>query len=38
MDFINARSIEMGHSIGVKHGEGFTSDSKIKIDNLFNII
>ena len=38
MDFINARSIEMGHSIGVKHGEGFTSDSIIKIDNLINII
>ena len=38
MGFINARSVEMGHSIGVKHGEGFTSDSKIKIDNLFNII
>ena len=38
MSFINARSVEMGHSIGVKHGEGFTSDSKIKIDNLFNII
>ena len=38
MNFINARSVEMGHSIGVKHGEGFTSDSKIKIDNLFNII
>ena len=38
MNFINARSVEMGHSIGVKHGEGFTSDSKIKIDNVFNII
>ena len=27
MNFINARSVEMGHSIGVKHGEGFTGDT-----------
>jgi bacillithiol biosynthesis deacetylase BshB1 len=38
MAFINARSIDLGHSIGVAHGEGFTCDSKLKIDNLKNIL
>ena len=34
MDFIKSRSIEMGHSIGVKHGEGFTSETKLKLTSL----
>ena len=34
MDFIKSRSIEMGHSIGVKHGEGFTSENKLKLTSL----
>ena len=34
MDFIKSRSIEMGHSIGVKHGEGFTSETKLKLNSL----
>ena len=38
MEFIKARSIDLGHSIGVAHGEGFTCDSKLKIDNLKNIL
>ena len=38
MEFVNARSIDLGHSIGVAHGEGFTCDSKLKIDNLKNIL
>ena len=38
MSFIEARSIEMGHAIGVKHGEGFTLESKLKINTLSDII
>ena len=38
MDFIRSRSIEMGHSIGVKHGEGFTSENKLKLTSLENFI
>ena len=34
MDFIKSRSIEMGHSIGVKHGEVFTSENKLKLTSL----
>ena len=38
MEFIKARSIEMGHAIGSKHGEGFTTESKLKINSLKDII
>ncbi len=38
MDFIHARSVEMGHSIGVLHGEGFTSENKIKVHSLNSIL
>lgn len=38
MDFIKSRSIEMGHSIGVKHGEGFTSENKLKLNSLDSFI
>ncbi len=38
MKFIKARSIELGHSIGVDHGEGYLSSKKIGIKNLLQII
>ena len=38
MNFIESRSIEFGHSIGVDYGEGFKSSKKIRIKNLFNIL
>jgi len=37
LNLLEARSIEMGHAIGVKHGEGFTSRSWIGIKSLFDI-
>lgn len=38
MNFINSRAIEMGHSIGSVYGEGFTSENKLQINSLNNII
>ncbi len=38
MKFIESRSIELGHSIGVDHGEGFKSNKKIRINNIYNIL
>ena len=38
MNFINSRAIEMGHSIGVVYGEGFTSENKLQINSLDSII
>jgi bacillithiol biosynthesis deacetylase BshB1 len=38
MRFIRSRSIELGHSIGVSHGEGFTSENKLKITSIDNLI
>ena len=38
LDFIESRSIEMGHKIGTKHGEGFTLDNPVSINSLSNII
>ena len=38
MNFINSRAIEMGHSIGTVYGEGFTSENKLQINSLNNII
>ena len=38
MEFIKARSIEMGHSIGVDYGEGYLSSKKIGIKSLLQII
>lgn len=39
LDFINSRSIELGHSIGVNHGEGFiSSKSNIGFKDLFSIL
>ena len=37
IEFIEARSKEMGHSIGVKHGEGFIKHSQLAVNNLFDI-
>jgi len=36
--FIESRSIEFGHAIGVDYGEGFKSSKKIKINNLSNLL
>ena len=36
LDFVEARSREMGHKIGVKYGEGFTSEKKLEKKNLFD--
>ncbi len=38
LDFVESRSIEMGHKIGKKHGEGFTLDNPVSINSLSNII
>ena len=38
MNFIDARAIEMGHSIGSIYGEGFTSENQLKIDSLNSIL
>ena len=38
LEFITSRSIEMGHKIGVNHGEGFVLRQPIKINNISTII
>jgi len=38
LPFIEARSREMGHAIGKRHGEGFTVNRSIGVDNLFDLI
>jgi len=35
---IESRSVEMGHAIGKKYGEGFTADRKLGINNLQHLI
>lgn len=35
LNFIRSRSAEYGHAIGVAHGEGFTTDRKLGVKNLF---
>lgn len=37
MEFVEARSKEFGHRIGVDHGEGFTVERMIGVDSLFDI-
>lgn len=37
MQFIEARSQEMGHSIGVAHGEGFIKHRQLAVKNLFDL-
>lgn len=38
LNFIEARSQEMGHKIGVKYGEGFTKTKTIAVGDLFDIL
>lgn len=38
LEFLEARSKEYGHAIGVKYGEGFTTQRIIGIDNLWSLI
>lgn len=37
LNFLEARSEEMGHKIGVKYGEGFTKSKMIGVKNLFDL-
>ena len=37
LQLIEARAIEFGSAIGVKHGEGFTVRKTLGVKNLFNI-
>jgi bacillithiol biosynthesis deacetylase BshB1 len=37
MQYIEARSIEMGHAIGVKYGEGFITKKIIQVNSLFDL-
>jgi bacillithiol biosynthesis deacetylase BshB1 len=36
--FIEARALEFGHSVGVKYGEGFTSERNVGITNMFDLL
>ncbi|MDB5261523.1 MAG: GlcNAc-PI de-N-acetylase [Adhaeribacter sp.] len=38
LKFVEARAREMGHSIGVTFGEGFTKERNIGVRNLFDLI
>ena len=38
LDFLKARSQEMGHSIGAKFGEGFTKTKMIGVKDLFDLL
>lgn len=38
MEFLNARSLEMGHAIGVNYGEGFTSARAIGVNDIFSLV
>lgn len=38
LDFVEARAKEMGHSIGVVYGEGFTKERNIGVRSLFDLI
>jgi N-acetylglucosamine malate deacetylase 1 len=38
LKFVEARSNEMGHKIGVKHGEGFISNRMIGVNNIFDLL
>lgn len=38
LNFIEARSREFGHRIGVEHGEGFTCNKKPGVKDLFDLI
>ncbi len=38
LGFIESRSQEMGHKIGVKYGEGFTKSKMLPVSDLFDVI
>lgn len=38
LTFIEARSQEMGHKIGVKYGEGYTKSKMLSVGDLFEVI
>ena len=38
LKFLEARSREVGHFIGVEFGEGFTTERHIGVRNLFNLV
>ncbi len=38
LNFIEARAIELGHSIGVRYGEGFTKERNLGVRNLFDLL
>lgn len=38
LDFLKARSQEMGHSIGARYGEGFTKTKMLGVKDLFDLI
>ncbi|AKQ45596.1 GlcNAc-PI de-N-acetylase [Rufibacter radiotolerans] len=38
MQFIEARALELGHSIGVTYGEGFTKERHMGVRNLFDLL
>ena len=37
LDFVEGRALEMGHSIGVRYGEGFTKQRILGVENLFDL-
>ena len=37
LQFIEGRALELGHSIGVKYGEGFIKSKQISVNNLFHL-
>ena len=37
LKMVEARAIEMGHAIGVRYGEGFTSRRWVGVKSLFDI-
>ncbi|MBW8051025.1 MAG: bacillithiol biosynthesis deacetylase BshB1 [Cytophagales bacterium] len=38
LEYLEARAMEMGHAIGVKYGEGFTTQKQIGIKSLFDLV
>ena len=38
LNFIEARALELGHSIGVRYGEGFTKERNLGVRNLFDLL
>ena len=38
MDFLEARARQFGRIIGVKYGEGYSSNKAIKVDSLNHLI